>query len=191
MKVSRHTAQAFLRLTLVGLPGCFSINEIYSYFITYFLSLCPGIRFSGPKENTSFWAMHSDVYVICFFNNLCDTHLQSFNSMELLMGAPAIAVKQLCRHLLSHPQRFSKLSRKETPARVRLYSHPPDVSSLSGRVMLRINKLLSTRIHLITRWPSLFPASYSRTSISVPYGFTCRIAPAKIRGFHVLHDCSL
>lgn len=28
----------------------------------------------------------------CLFHNLCDTHLQSFNSIKLLMGAPAIAV---------------------------------------------------------------------------------------------------
>ena len=54
-----------------------------------------------------------------------------------------------------------------------------------------LEKFASTRIHLVTRWHSLFPASYSRTSISVPCGFTCRMLPAKIRGFHVPHYCQL
>ena len=44
----------------------------------------------------------------------------------------------------------------------------------------------STRIRPITGRPSLFPASYTRTSNSVPGGFTCPgVQGAEIRGFHV------
>ncbi|WP_321491806.1 hypothetical protein [uncultured Desulfobacter sp.] len=32
------------------------------------------------------------LYAVCYFNNLCDTHLQSFHSLKLPMGAPANAV---------------------------------------------------------------------------------------------------
>ncbi len=91
--VSRHTAQAFLRLSLAGPPGCFSNNEIYSYFIAYILEHLPGkyFSFSGSKENILLKDA-SGVYAVCYFNNLCDTHLQSFNRINLQMGAPAIAV---------------------------------------------------------------------------------------------------
>ena len=40
----------------------------------------------------------------------------------------------------------------------------------------------STRICPITGRPSLLPASYSRTSNSVPCGFTCPIAPGRKYG---------
>ncbi len=45
---------------------------------------------------------------------------------------------------------------------------------------------VATRIRPITGRHSLLPASYSRISNSVPYGFTCSIhTGAEIRGFHV------
>jgi len=50
----------------------------------------------------------------------------------------------------------------------------------------------STRIRFITKRPSLLPASYSRTSNSVPYGFTCPDAPGRKYGvstFRVSDDC--
>ena len=107
--VSRHTAQAFLKLSLAGPPGCFSNNEIYSYFIAYILECPPGkyCFFSRVKRKYILLKETLGLYAVCYFNNLCDTHLQSFHSLKLLMGAPANAV--IC---------FPILSRKETPARV-------------------------------------------------------------------------
>ncbi len=53
--------------------------------------------------------------------------------------------------------------------------------------------MLSIRIHSITEWHSLFPASYSRTFNSVPIVFNFRFhlpdIQAKIRSFHVPHFC--
>ena len=46
-----------------------------------------------------------------------------------------------------------------------------DVCSLTDRIMLSIK--LSIRIHPITEWPSLLPASQSRIPNNVPYGFAC------------------
>ena len=40
----------------------------------------------------------------------------------------------------------------------------------------------STRIHSITERPSLFPASYTRITDSVPCGFACPIAPGRKYG---------
>ena len=167
----------------MGLPGCFSINEIYSYFITYLLSISPGIRFSGPKENTSFWAKHSDVYVICFFNNLCDTHLQSFNSMKLLMGAPAIAVKQLLPSFAFPSSKILQtLSQRNTcpgvsvitPAGRQLPFGPDDVENQ----MIHLNP-----------YPSHYKMAFAFSCILLPHLHQCALrfhlpnVPGKDTGF--------
>ncbi len=42
--------------------------------------LFPSQKKMHPFERTS------GAYAVCYFNNLCDTHLQSFNSIKLLMA---------------------------------------------------------------------------------------------------------
>ena len=62
-------------------------------------------------------------------------------------------------------------------------SYPPEVSFLSEPDKIRI--------HFITKWHLLFPASYSCISISVPCGFTCLISRQKYRvsTFHAIANC--
>ena len=57
-----------------------------------------------------------------------------------------------------HLIRFFRFSHEQTPPGSLLPFGPDDVS---------------TRIHSVTEWLSLFPDSFTRTSDSMPYGFAC------------------
>jgi hypothetical protein len=67
--------------------------------------LFPSQKKMHPFERTS------GVYAVCYFNNLYDTHLQSFNSVKLLMGAPANAV--ICFPILKDSP--NSLAKKHLP----------------------------------------------------------------------------
>ncbi len=133
-----------------------------------------------------------------FFHSVCDTHLQSFNRFinggpmnGLPVPEPAAGRTSCSRHLHSHLQRFSKLSRKETPARMCLYSHPPDVSSLSDRVMLPVRIKRNP-------YPPHYKTAFASSCILCPHLHQCALRfhlPDDFRRrygvFHVPHYCRL
>ena len=137
----------------------------------------------GPKKPLQ--GFHSAVATVP--DSLCDTDLQSsYFAAHLLPvnGFPVVAVgggrtsqSYDCRHLLSLPRKILQtISQWST-----------DI----GRGLPFGSGNVSTRIHLITRRHSLLPASYSRTSNSVPCGFTSSNESERKYGvstFHVSDD---
>ncbi len=113
-----------------------------------------------------------------FTDSLCDTGLQSSDFTACFLPVDGFPVGAVgggrtsqscdCRHLLSLPRKILQtISKWSTGVGRQLPFGPGDVA---------------TRIRPITGRHSLFPASYSRTSNSVPCGFTCPNAPGRKYG---------
>ena len=110
------------------------------------------------------WSRRTIVWACC--------QLSACQSTSLRETAPARG--DPCCHLLCLLSRFAKVSRDARPAW--------EVSALSRGVCCAC----STPIHPITGWPSLFPASHTRTPLGSPYGSLSLMGER--RAYHVPHE---
>ncbi|NWH06643.1 hypothetical protein [Desulfobacter latus] len=83
------------------------------------------------------------LYAVCYFNNLCDTHLQSFNSIKLPMGAPAVAV--ICLPIFKESP--NSLPKKHLPGCVCKHT-PKNLRAMLGDIISGTQTLTSSSTEL-------------------------------------------